>query len=149
MCNKCVGSWRNDAMEGHGVFYFALGGYLFGMFSNNKIDGQGALHFPNKDFLMGRWEKGLLNGTVVRYFAYNDTWVLCEYRQGSLFRKIKDGKGQPPFGKEILFAFLMYLFVLDTLGVSNPSCMTHFFNDYSDGESTVSKIIIDKTANGL
>ena len=86
-------------MDGQGVFYFALGGYLFGTFSNGKIHGQAALLFPNKDFLLGGWQDGLLNGAIVRYFAHNDTWILCEYRQGELNRKIKEGRGQPPFGE--------------------------------------------------
>ena len=97
---SCLGSWQNGMLEGHGVLYFALGGYLCGSFSKNKVHGQAALHFPNKDFLVGRWENGLLNGKIVRYFAHNDAWVLCEYREGVLNGKIKAGKGQPPFGND-------------------------------------------------
>ena len=42
-------------MSGRGVFYFAYGGYINGMFENGKIHGTAILKFPNQNIYIGDW----------------------------------------------------------------------------------------------
>lgn len=84
-------------MYGEGIFYFALGGYIYGNFVNNKAQGICILVFPNKDTILGAWHEGKLQGQSVKFFANQKYWELCEYNQGELVRKLKQGKGQPNY----------------------------------------------------
>ena len=83
-------------MDGEGIYYFALGGYVYGTFSNDKVDGHAILCFPNGDYLAGFWEKGILSGKAVQYSKDPDDWYLYEYKKGSLERTLMRGKGTPP-----------------------------------------------------
>ncbi len=91
-----IGDWRKDKIEGEGILYFAMGGYIFGNFYENKIHGYGLLNFPNGDYIIGFWDNGLLNGRAIRYFGSSEVWTLNEYEEGTHLRKCLQGKGDPP-----------------------------------------------------
>ena len=83
-------------MEGEGVFYFALGGYVYGTFIENRVHGYSVLCFPNGDYIAGFWNFGSLHGKAIRYYNEHDTWVLNEYENGAFKQKMMHGKGIPP-----------------------------------------------------
>lgn len=94
----CLGSWKDGIMHGQGVFYFSLGGLVFGSFLNGKADGLCQLVFPNKDSVTGRWKEGKLHGICVKYFEAHKSWALCEYDSGELLKTMKRGTGKPLYG---------------------------------------------------
>ena len=81
-------------MQGEGILYFPYGGFIRGSFIKNRIYGLGILQFPNGDMYKGEWKEGKLNGQCYKYFIQNDTWMICEYKDG-VFQNCKaKGKGQ-------------------------------------------------------
>lgn len=93
------GHWNHDTMEGEGIYYFALGGYVYGTFLNNKVHGYAILYFLDGDYLAGFWEEGVLTGKVIQHSREANEWFLYEYKNGSPNRTISQGKGTPPLSK--------------------------------------------------
>ena len=76
-------------MEGEGIHYFSLGGYVYGTFIENKVHGYSVLCFPNGDYIAGFWNYGTLHGKAIRYFANPDIWCFNEYENGVHKKKVK------------------------------------------------------------
>jgi len=91
-----LGDWNLDRMEGEGIFYFALGGYVYGTFLDDKVHGYAILCFSNGDYIAGFWERGLLSGKAVQYSKTPNDWCLYEYKDGTSERTLMTGKGTPP-----------------------------------------------------
>lgn len=94
--NHFTGDWSQDHMEGDGIFYFALGGYVYGTFLDDRVHGYAVLCFSNGDYTAGFWERGILNGKVVQHSKGDNDWCLEEYRDGQCIRVLMKGKGVPP-----------------------------------------------------
>lgn len=69
-------------MEGEGLLFFPYGGYIQGFFFKNKLSGPAFFKFSNNDIYEGFWHHGKLDGNCYKYFAKENEWVLCEYRDG-------------------------------------------------------------------
>ena len=81
-------------MEGEGILYFPYGGFLRGSFKKNRINGLGILKFPNGDLYKGEWKDGKLDGQCYKYFVQNDSWLICQYKDGIFEKVTSRGKGQ-------------------------------------------------------
>lgn len=85
-------------MHGEGIFYFSLGGLIYGNFAHNKAEGLCRLVFPNGDSIVGKWNEGKLHGYCIKYFEAQKAWILCDYCKGELIKVFRRGNQQPPYG---------------------------------------------------
>ena len=88
-------------MEGEGILYFALGGYVYGTFLDDKVHGHAILCFSNGDYIAGFWERGVLSGKAVQYSKQPDDWYLYEYKEGCPEAVLSRGRGTPPIRKSV------------------------------------------------
>merc|ERR1712072_847654 len=59
---ECVGGWRLDMWDGHGVWLMVDGGRYEGDFKDHKRNGQGSLRHADGSVYSGVWKDDLYDG---------------------------------------------------------------------------------------
>jgi len=70
-----VGSWKENTMDGRGVYRFASGDKYIGQFSEGRPDGTGAYVFNDGSVNFGDWSDGAMNGGGVLLLSDGGVYV--------------------------------------------------------------------------
>ena len=94
------GEWKHDMLDGEGILFFPMGGFIHGFFQRNRLNGAAFFKFENGDIYEGFWRNGKLEGNCYKYFTDHDRWILSDYKAGEFKKILAKGEGLPPSCKQ-------------------------------------------------
>lgn len=87
-------------LDGEGILFFPMGGFIHGFFQRNRLNGAAFFKFENGDIYEGFWRNGKLEGNCYKYFTDHDRWILSDYKAGEFKKILAKGDGLPPSCKK-------------------------------------------------
>ncbi len=92
--NRCgyEGEWKNDNMDGYGIYYFSDGRKYLGEWKNNYMEGFGIYIWNNGKKYYGFFKKGLKHGFGI-FYLLNDKFVIGFWKEGKQNGFVKHIKG--------------------------------------------------------
>lgn len=68
--DRYFGDWKNNQMDGEGVYAFASGQFYKGSLQKGKKEGHGEMHMENGNIYKGEYHNDCRNGTgIFKYFS--------------------------------------------------------------------------------
>ena len=80
------GEWKDDKMEGYGIYHYSNGDIYEGNWVNNKHHGQGTYKFTDGHRYVGEWKEHKMFGSG-KYLDTEDVGWSGEFRNGSYHTK--------------------------------------------------------------
>ena len=95
--DKCTykGYWKDNLMNGYGIYNFSDGSIYEGEWENNKRNGYGILTFPNGEKYIGDFKNGKIEGIGIFYYRNNRIYkgeFLNNKKHGYGIEKIENGE---------------------------------------------------------
>lgn len=86
---KYSGQWKNDKMEGFGVYEYISGAIYTGNWKDNLHHGTGKYEFPDGSSYDGQWVDHLMHGTGTFRTSSGQNWS-GEFREGNFSSKMQN-----------------------------------------------------------
>lgn len=86
---KYSGEWKDDKMEGFGVYEYISGAKFTGNWKENKHYGTGKYEFPDGSYYEGEWVDHLMHGAGTFTSSSGESWS-GEFREGNFSSKMQN-----------------------------------------------------------
>ena len=86
---KYSGQWKNDKMDGFGVYEYITGAIFTGFWKLNKHHGKGKYEFPDGSYYEGDWENHMMHGEGTFRSKEGQSWR-GEFREGNFSSKMQN-----------------------------------------------------------